>query len=94
MSVKINIPSYLQYFTDNAKVVEVESGSVYECLKKLTEKFEGIKLVLFDNKGEIQIQPLNHVAVFKNGVAIEPDEYLNEVDDGDELDLIYVILGG
>ncbi len=94
MSVKINIPSYLQYFTDNSEIVEVESGSVSECLKKLTEKFSGMKLVLFDNKGEIQFQPLNHVAVFKNGVAIEPDEYSDKVDDGDELDLIYVILGG
>ena len=94
MSVRINIPSYLQYFTNNAEAVEVESGSVSECLKKLTEKFAGMKLVLFDNKGEIQIQPLNHVAVFKNGVVIQPDEYIDKVNDGDELDLIYVILGG
>ena len=94
MSVKINIPSYLLYFTDNVEVVEVESGSVFECLTKLTEKFEGMKPVLFDNKGEIQIQPLNYIAVFKNRVAIEPDEYFDKVNDGDELDLIYVILGG
>lgn len=94
MGVTINIPSYFQYFTNNTAKVEVECGSVMECLGNLVEKFPGMKPMLFDGNGTIQYQPLNHVMVLKNGIAVQNDEYADIVNDGDELELSYVILGG
>ena len=94
MGVKINIPSYFQYFTNNTAIVEVECGSVTECLGNLVEKFPGMKKMLFEDNGTIQYQPLNHVMVLKNGIAVQHNEYVDNVNDGDELELSYVILGG
>ena len=94
MSVKINIPSYFQYFTSNNNVVEVTENTVIECLKELAEKYPGIQKLIFDSKGTLLNQSLNHVAVFINGVAVHPDELSSRVNDGDELELSYVILGG
>ena len=94
MSVKINIPSYFQYFTSNNNVVEVEDNSVIGCLKELVEKYPEMQKLLLDSKGELLYQSLNHVAVLINSVAVHPDEFTSEVKDGDEMDLTYVILGG
>ncbi|OGN91154.1 MAG: hypothetical protein A2158_05485 [Chloroflexi bacterium RBG_13_46_14] len=94
MSVKINIPSYFQYFTSNNNVVEVAENSIIGCLRELVEKYPGIKKVLFDTEGELLYEPLNHVLVIINGVAIHPDEFTGEVNDGDEMDLTYMVLGG
>ena len=94
MSVKINIPSYFQYFTNNTSLVEVECGSVKDCLWELVKKYPGMKPLLFENNGNIQFQPLNHVLVLKNGIAVQNNEYADNVNDGDELELSYVILGG
>ena len=94
MSVKINIPSYFQYFTSNNKVVEVTENSVIGCLRELVKKYPAIQKLLFDSEGEWLIQSLNHIAVFINGVAIHPNELTSKVNDGDEMDLSYVILGG
>ena len=94
MSVKINIPSYFQYFTNNNAIVEVECGSIIECLGKLVETNPGMKPLLFKNNGELQFQPLNHVMVLKNGIVVQQNEYFDQVNDGDELELSYVILGG
>ncbi len=94
MSVKINIPSYFQYFTSNNNVVEVAKNSAIGCLRELVEKYPEIKKLIFDSEGELLYQSLNHIAVFINGVAIHPNELVNQLNDGDELDLSYVILGG
>lgn len=94
MSVKINIPSYFQYFTSDNNVVEVADNSVIGCLRELAEHYPGIKKLIFDSEGELLYQSLNHVAVFVNGIAIHPEELSSKVNDGDEMDLTYVILGG
>ncbi|UCD09356.1 MAG: MoaD/ThiS family protein [Dehalococcoidales bacterium] len=94
MSVKINIPSYFQYFTSNNNVVEVTEDTVIGCLKELAEKYPDIQKLIFDSKGTLLNQSLNHVTVFINGVAVHPDELASRVNDGDEMDLTYVILGG
>jgi molybdopterin converting factor small subunit len=94
LSVKINIPSYFQYFTSGNNVVEVDGDSIIGCLKELAEKYPEIGKLLFNSEGELFNHTLNQVAVFINGVAIHPDEMTSEVNDGDVVDLTYVILGG
>lgn len=94
MSVKVYIPSYFQYFTDNNALVDVKCGSLKDCLWELVEKYPGMKPLLFENSGNMLFQPLNHVMVLKNGTAVQQNEYFDQVNDGDELELSYVILGG
>ncbi len=94
MSVKINIPSYLQYFTDNAEVVEVNGSSVKECLSILSKRFPELKKLLFSSDDELSNNPLNYVEIFLNGKSVMHDEITEKVKDGDELELTYVVLGG
>lgn len=64
------------------------------CLRELAEKYPDIRKLLFDANDELLDQPLNHVAVFINGVAVPPDALGSAVNDGDEIDIAYVVLGG
>jgi molybdopterin converting factor small subunit len=94
MTVKINIPPNFQYFTDNAETVEVNGRSVIECLQILVERFPGLETILFDESDVFRDDPLNFVAIFLNGIHVRPEELSSQVNDGDELELVYVILGG
>ena len=94
MTVKINIPPNFQYFTDDAETVEVNGRSVIECLQILAERFPGLGTILFDERDVFRDDPLHFVAIFLNGVHVRPEELSSRVNDGDELELVYVILGG
>ena len=94
MSIKINIPSNLQYFTNNMELVEVNGSTVGECLNNLTKQFPGIEKMLFTKNGELHNYVLNYVAVYVNGEDAYPNELVKPVKDGDELHIIYMVGGG
>ncbi len=47
MSIKIDIPSHLQPFTNNLAVVEVSGSTVGECLNHLVKQFPDVAKLLF-----------------------------------------------
>ena len=90
MSVKIDVPSYLQPFTDNMEVVEVNGSTVGECLNHLIEQFPDVKKMLFAQSGKL----LNYLCIYVNGEDVYPEELTKPVKDGDELHIPYIIGGG
>ena len=90
MSVKIAIPVYLQPFTGNTEVAEVNGSTVGDCLNHLVNKFPGIKKMLLDKKDKLH----SYVGIYVNGEDAYPEQLAKPVKDGDELYLLYIIGGG
>ncbi len=90
MSIRINIPSYLQTFTNNMAVVEVGGSTVGECLNHLVKRFPDLQKTLFDKNGKLY----GDISIYVNREDAYPEELAKPVEDGDELHLPYIIVGG
>ena len=90
MSIKIEIPSYLQQYINDTQATEVNGSTVGECLNQLITQFPGIEKMLFTKNGQLHA----YVGIFINGENAYPDELARSVTDGDELYVLYVIGGG
>ena len=90
MSIKIDIPSYLQPFTNNMEVVEVNGSTVGECLNYLVKQFPSIEKMLFTKTGKL----LGYVGIYVNGEDAYPEELAKPIKDGDGLHILYIIGGG
>ena len=90
MSIKIDITSYLQPFTNDTEVVEVNGSTVGGCLNHLIKQFPSIEKMLFDKNSKLH----SYVAIFINGKDAYPEELAKPVKDGDELHILYIIGGG
>lgn len=90
MSIKVDIPSYLQPYTTNMEVVEVEGNTVSECLDYLIKQFPDMGKMLFSDGGQL----LEYAGIFVNGEDTYPEELAKTVKDGDILQVIYIIGGG
>ncbi|UCB42641.1 MAG: MoaD/ThiS family protein [Dehalococcoidales bacterium] len=90
MSVKINIPSYLQSFTGGDEVVEVTGSTIAECIDHLIGQFPDISKVLFAKEGKL----LDYVSVYLNGEFADAAELTRPVNDGDDLHILYLLGGG
>ena len=90
MSVKVNIHKTHRTYTDGLEMVEVEGGTVGDCLDQLVQQYPGMKEGLFDKKGKL----LNVVEVYVNNESAYPEELAKSVEDGDEIQLILMLAGG
>ena len=88
--VKINIPSYMQPFTNNMEVVEVSGNTIGKCLNHLVEQFPCIKGQLFSKNGDL----FENVIISVNGESAYPEQLVKPVKEGDELNILLVIGGG
>jgi len=89
-SIKIHIPSYMQSFTNNMKVAEVNGSTVGECLNHLVKQFPGMKKQLFSKDGDL----FENIIMSVNGESAYPEQLTKPVKDGDELNIILIIGGG
>ena len=89
-SVKINIPSYMQSFTNKMEVVEVNGSTVGECLTHLVKQFSGMKEQLFSKHGDL----FENIIISVNGESAYPEQLTKPVKDGDELNILLIIGGG
>jgi len=90
MSIKINIPSYMQSFTNNMRVVEVNGSTVGKCLNHLVKQFPTIKKQLFSKNGNL----FENIVISVNGESAYPEQLAKPVKDGDELNILFIIGGG
>ena len=90
MSVKINIPIFLQKLTNNVKVVNVSGSTIGECIDQLIKRFPGVEKELFDKDGNLHY----HLTVWINRESTHPDMLAKSINDGDELDIIRLHMGG
>jgi len=90
MSIKINIPSYMQSFTNNMEAVEVNGSTVGKCLSHLVKQFPGMKKQLFSKNGDL----FENIIISINGASAYPEQLAKPVKEGDELNILVIIGGG
>ena len=88
MSVKIKVSQVLRQFTKNRDTVEVNGGTVGECLDDLIRRFPDTKKWLFDKDGRLL------ALMLIKGESIHQKELDRPVTGGDELHLVLVFGGG
>ena len=88
--IKINIPSYMQPFTNSMGVIEVSGSTVGKCLNYLVKQFPGIKGQLFSKNGDL----FENVIISVNGESAYPEQLAKPVKEGDELNILLIIGGG
>lgn len=87
MSIKANIPSYLQHFSNEMEVVKVNGTTVGECLGHLVEQFPSFEKIIFTIDGKLS----SFLAVYVNGEDSYPEELAKPVKDGDKLSMVMVL---
>ena len=90
MSIKIYIPLPLHKHTNEQLVVEVNGGTVSECLDNLAKQYPDIGKKLFDKNGKLQ----SYLIIYVNKLAVYPEGLSKPVKDGDDLHILFLIEGG
>jgi molybdopterin synthase sulfur carrier subunit len=90
MSVRIEIPPILRHHTNGATTAEVNGSTVGDCLNYLVKKYPGTRKLLFDKNGKL----LRYVEIYVNGETSYPEELARQVNDGDDISIVYLISGG
>jgi len=90
MSIKLEIPSYLQPFANDTEVAEINGSTIGECLNELVKQFADMKKMLFTRSGKLH----GYVGIYLNGEDAYPNELAKPVKDGDKLLIMYIVGGG
>ncbi|MGD9158583.1 MAG: MoaD/ThiS family protein [Desulfobacteraceae bacterium] len=90
MSIEVEIAPVFRSYLDGRKTVTAEGRTVGECLRYLSEKYPMTKNMLIDDEGKMQ----NRFEVYLNGESIVQTGTATPVNDGDKIDLVYIIHGG
>lgn len=91
MSAHVEIPTALQSFAGNHKVVEVPDGTVARAFDKLFSDYDQLKAHLYDEQGHLR----SFVNVYVNDEDIRYSKELDtEVRPGDVIRIIPSIAGG
>lgn len=90
MGVQIEIPPFLQHFTNGNIVANVNGNTVGDCLVDLVRQFPQLKELLFDKDDKLQ----KYIDILVNGKSTYPEELAKSVKGGDKLYILNVITGG
>ena len=88
--MEIDIPPFLRDFTHDIKVANVSGNTVGECLENFIEQFPRSKDFLFDKDGKLP----KYLDVYVNGKSTYPEELTKQVNDGDKISILHLIIGG
>jgi len=90
LSIKVNIPQFLQGYTNNIKTTAVKGSTIGECLTALIRQFPRLKKELFDRDGNLR----SYLTIWVNKEGTNATELTESLKKGDELDILPVIIGG
>ncbi len=90
MSVEVEIAGVFRSYFEGEKTVTAEGSTIGEVLRYLTDKYPMTKNMLIDDAGKMQ----NRFEVYLNGESIFHSCTDTPVNDGDKIDLVYIIHGG
>ena len=90
MSIRINMPIFLQPFTENKETFEAEGETVAECLGVLMKTYPDVRKMLVDDNGKLH----SYVGIYINGQDAFPGEMSRKVKAGDEIHVLYALAGG
>ena len=88
--MEIDIPPFLRDFTHGIKVANMSGNTVGECLGNFIEQFPGSKKFLFGKDGKLT----KYLDVYVNGKSTYPEELSRQVNDGDKISILHLIIGG
>ena len=91
MSIKFKIPKLLQEKTDGAVLIEVQGGSVPECISDLVRRNPGLEGMIMDGEDRIL---LKWVVYINNQSVLSSNELSYHVKDGDIISLLPMVAGG
>lgn len=90
MSVEVEIASVFRSYFDGEKNITTQGSTIGECLKYLSGKYPSTRKMFADDDGSLR----KHFEVYLNGENTHhtgPDTPVNE---GDKIELVYIIQGG
>ena len=90
MSIKIDVSLLSHQYTKGQQEIEVNGGTVGQCLDGLVKQFPSIKQGLFDGNGKLH----GYIDIYVNGESAYPEVLATLVKDGDKLHIIFLIGGG
>jgi len=90
VGIKIHIPPLLTYLTHDQSVIEVNGNSVDMCLGQLVARYPELKKQLFGGDGKLN----DGIEVYINLKSRYPEELATAVNDGDDIHIVDVIIGG
>ena len=90
MAVRVRIHPFLRKLTGGREVVDVRGKTVGDCLEDLEAQFPGIKQQICDPEGTL-VDPWE---IYVNSESSHPEGMAKPVEEGDELAIMALILGG
>jgi len=91
MSARINIPPSLRDRTNDLTTVFVEGNTIGECLNDFVKQYPHTDDLLFDKYGKLY----EYIQIFLNKMSIHPEGLSKPVKKkNDEIDILYIIMGG
>lgn len=91
MNAQVEIPSALQGFTNNQRVVQVPGGTVQDVFSSLLGQFDQLRNHLYDEKGKVR----SFINIYVNDEDIRyAQELATPVNPGDTVHIIPSIAGG
>lgn len=91
MNAQVEIPSALQGFTNNLRVIEVPGGTVKDVFAMLLDQYRQLRDHLYDEKGQVR----SFINIYVNDEDIRYAQALQtQVKPGDVVHIIPSIAGG
>jgi molybdopterin converting factor small subunit len=90
MSVEVELSSVFERYTGGHLNTRVEGKTVRECLHDLVRQFPKLKRMLLDKGGNL----MHAYDYFINGESVYPKDMNAPLQDGDKLNVLYIIRGG
>ena len=91
MSIKFKIPKLLQEKTDGAVLIEVQGGSVQECITDSIRRYPRLEGMILDGEDRILLKWMVYI---NNKSAVSSNELSYHVKDGDIITLLPMVAGG
>jgi molybdopterin converting factor small subunit len=91
MSIKFKIPKMLQEKTGGAVLIEVQGGSVQECIADLIRRYPDLEGMILDGEDRILLRWMVYI---NDQSALSSNELSNQVKDGDIISLLPMVAGG
>lgn len=90
MKVQIHLPPMFRLQAGGREKVTVSGGTIADCLADLYRQYPGLEEGIMSGKGKIR----PGISVFLNGENTYPDVMTRPVQDGDEVHIAQMVLGG
>ncbi len=90
MSAIIELSSIFSRYTDDNLSIPVEGKTLGECIEELINKYPDMKKLILDREGKL----MHSYDIYINGESSYPLEMAKSINDGDTINLVFVVHGG